>query len=36
VGWGALAYIDKILVLLKTDNIRPGLKGIYWVMHEKK
>lgn len=36
VGWGALAYIDKILVLLKTNEIRPGLKGIYWVMKQKK
>ena len=36
VGWGALAYFDKILVLLKTDDIRPGLKGFYWVMKERK
>lgn len=36
LGWGVLAYIDKILVLLKTDDIRPGLKGIYWVMKENK
>lgn len=35
VGWGALAYIDKILVLLKADDIRPGLKGFYWVMKER-
>ena len=36
VGWGVLAYIDKILVLMKTDDIKPGLKGIYWVMKEQK
>ncbi|MFA5588935.1 MAG: CDP-alcohol phosphatidyltransferase family protein [Mariniphaga sp.] len=36
VGWGVLAYIDKILVLLKTNDIKPGLKGIYWVMKEQK
>jgi cardiolipin synthase (CMP-forming) len=36
VGWGALAYIDKILVLLKADDIRPGLKGFYWVMKENQ
>ena len=36
MGWGVLAYIDKILVLLKTDDIRPGLKGFYWVMKKEK
>jgi CDP-diacylglycerol--glycerol-3-phosphate 3-phosphatidyltransferase len=35
LGWGVLAYIDKILVLLTTDNIRSGLKGFYWVMKDK-
>lgn len=31
VGWGVLAYIEKILVLLKTDDIKPGIKGLYWL-----
>jgi cardiolipin synthase len=35
VGWGALAYIEKILVLLKLDDIRIGVKGLYWLMKEK-
>lgn len=36
LGWGAIAYIEKILVLLKADDIRPGLKGLYWVMKNQK
>jgi len=36
VGWGAIAYTEKILVLLNADEIRPGLKGLYWVMQNKK
>lgn len=36
IGWGILAYIDKILVLLRTDDIRPGLKGYYWVMKNQR
>lgn len=34
VGWGAIAYIEKILVLLKLDDIRIGVKGLYWLMKE--
>lgn len=36
LGWGTLAYIDKILVLLTTDDIKSGLKGYYWVRKNKK
>ena len=36
IGWGIVAYIDKIFVLLRTDEIRPGLKGYYWVVKEQK
>jgi CDP-diacylglycerol--glycerol-3-phosphate 3-phosphatidyltransferase len=36
IGWGTLAYIEKIIVLLKADDIRPGLKGIYWILQDKK
>ncbi len=32
VGWGVIAYIEKILVLLKLDDIKIGVKGLYWVM----
>ena len=36
VGWGLLAYIEKIFVLLKLDDIRIGVKGLYWLMKKKK
>ncbi len=38
VVWGIIAYIEKILVLLRIDDIKPGVKGLYWVMknQEKK
>ena len=32
VGWGVVAYIEKNLVLLRLDNIRIGVKGLYWLM----
>lgn len=35
IGWGALAYIEKILVLYKLDDIRIGVKGLYWLLKEK-
>lgn len=36
VGWGVLAYLEKILVLLKLDDIRIGVKGLYWLMKEEE
>ena len=36
IGWGILAYIEKIFVLLMTDDIKSGLKGLYWMMKRKK
>lgn len=35
IGWGALAYIEKILVLFKLDDIKIGVKGLYWLMKRK-
>ena len=35
VGWGILAYLEKILVLLYTNDIRPGIKGMYWLLQKK-
>ena len=32
IGWGALAYVEKILVLFKLDDIKIGVKGLYWLM----
>ncbi|MGQ7868587.1 CDP-alcohol phosphatidyltransferase family protein [Sunxiuqinia sp. sy24] len=34
VGWGVVAYTEKIFVLLKLDDIRIGVKGLYWLMKE--
>ncbi len=36
LGWGVIAYTEKILVLLTAGEIRPGLKGLYWVLKSKK
>jgi CDP-diacylglycerol--glycerol-3-phosphate 3-phosphatidyltransferase len=35
LGWGVVAYIEKIFVLLKLDDIRIGVKGLYWLMKEE-
>lgn len=35
IGWGALAYIEKILVLFKLDDIKIGVKGLYWLMKKE-
>jgi cardiolipin synthase (CMP-forming) len=35
VAWGAIAYTEKILVLLKLDDIKPGVKGLYWLMQKE-
>ncbi len=36
LGWGVIAYIEKILVLLRLDDIKRGVKGLYWLMKEEK
>lgn len=36
IGWGFIAYIEKILVLLKLDDIKIGVKGLYWLNKEIK
>jgi CDP-diacylglycerol--glycerol-3-phosphate 3-phosphatidyltransferase len=30
--WGAIAYLEKCLVLLRLDDIKRGVKGLYWLM----
>lgn len=35
VGWGVIAYIEKTLVLLWLDDIRGGVKGLYWLIKKK-
>jgi len=34
--WGTIAYIEKIIVLFNIDDIKIGIKGLYWLMKEKK
>lgn len=36
VGWGILAYSEKILVLFKLDDIKIGVKGMYWLLKNEK
>jgi cardiolipin synthase len=36
IGWGVVAYIEKILVLLKLNDIKIGVKGIYWLLKTQK
>jgi CDP-diacylglycerol--glycerol-3-phosphate 3-phosphatidyltransferase len=36
VGWGIIAYTEKIIVLLRLDDIRIGVKGIYWLLKKEK
>ena len=36
LGWGVIAYIEKTLVLLRLDEIRGGVKGLYWLMREQR
>ncbi|MEA5129772.1 MAG: CDP-alcohol phosphatidyltransferase family protein [Proteiniphilum sp.] len=34
--WGILAYTEKILILLRLDDIRSGVKGLYWLIKSEK
>lgn len=36
IGWGVIAYIEKIFVLLRLDDIKRGVRGLYWLMKEQK
>lgn len=36
VGWGFVAYVEKIFVLLYLDDIKIGVKGLYWLMKKQK
>jgi cardiolipin synthase (CMP-forming) len=35
VGWGVVAYLEKIVVLMKVDEIKPGIKGLYWLLKKR-
>ena len=34
--WGIIAYTEKILILFKLDDIKIGVKGLYWLMKKEK
>ncbi len=36
VGWGVIAYIEKIFVLLKLNDIKRGVKGLYWLIKKQR
>ncbi|MFO7999986.1 MAG: CDP-alcohol phosphatidyltransferase family protein [Marinilabilia sp.] len=36
VGWGAIAYIEKTIVLFKLDDIKIGVKGLYWLLKKEQ
>lgn len=36
VGWGIIAYTEKIIVLIKLDDIKIGVKGLYWLMKAQR
>lgn len=36
IGWGIVAYIEKIIVLMIVDDIKPGIKGLYWLLKSKE
>jgi CDP-diacylglycerol--glycerol-3-phosphate 3-phosphatidyltransferase len=36
VGWGVIAYTEKILVLFRLDDIKIGVKGLYWLIKKEK
>ena len=34
--WGIIAYTEKIFIHFKLDDIKIGVKGLYWVMKKEK
>ena len=36
IAWGVVAYSEKILVLLRLDDIKRGVKGLYWLLKEQR
>lgn len=36
VGWGVIAYIEKCFVLMRLDDIKRGVKGLYWLIKAQK
>ena len=36
VSWGIIAYTEKIIILFKLDDIKIGVKGLYWLIKKEK
>jgi CDP-diacylglycerol--glycerol-3-phosphate 3-phosphatidyltransferase len=36
IGWGVIAYVEKIFVLFKLDDIKIGVKGLYWLLKKER
>lgn len=36
MGWGIVAYIEKTLILLRLDEIKSGVKGLYWLIQKER
>ncbi len=36
VGWGIIAYIEKIIVLMRLDDIKFDVKGLYWLVKKEE
>ncbi|MFW5831733.1 MAG: CDP-alcohol phosphatidyltransferase family protein [Prolixibacteraceae bacterium] len=36
VGWGVIAYTEKILVLFRLDDVKAGVKGLYWLNKQQQ
>ena len=36
IGWGILAYIEKTIILLIINDIKRGVKGLYWLIKEEQ
>ena len=34
--WGIIAYTEKIIILFKLDDIKIGVKGLYWLIKKEK
>lgn len=35
LGWGLIAYTEKIFILMRLDDIKIGVKGLYWLMNKE-
>lgn len=36
LGFGILAYTEKIIILLVIDEIKAGMKGLYWILKSRR